>query len=257
MESGLNALDWSPPWYAPWREAGPAVAARIGAGMPAHEALNRQGGGQAVRFVPQEALPAGQAYEQFIFERCECPTREGLHDFFNGLCWMVFPEAKRQVNRLQAGQIARYGVGAVRGPVRDALTVFDENGALLDAPAPLWDALVARQWQRLFVQLRPLWTAARLVVFGHALLEKLAVPRKDLTAHVWRAPAPLATLAEADRWLAAQMTEAALAAKPFVPLPVLGVPGWWPANTDPVFYDDATVFRAARRPVRAGAGGGA
>ena len=248
MESGLSALDWHQPWYAPWRAVAEPVAARIMAGLPAHEALNAQGGAQAVRFVSQEVLPEGQAYERFIFERRECPTREGLHDFFNGLCWMVFPQAKRQVNRLQAGQIALHGVGGIRGPVRDALTVFDENGALLDAPAPLWDALVARQWQRLFVDLRPLWAQARLVVFGHALLEKLATARKDLTAHVWRSSAPLASLPQADCWLAAQMTEAALAAKPFVPLPVLGVPGWWAANADPGFYDDATVFRVAHRP---------
>ena len=35
-------------------------------------------------------------------------------------------------------------------------------------------------------------------------------------------------------------------AKPFLPLPVLGVPGWWPANENPGFYDDADVFRPAR-----------
>ena len=34
----------------------------------------------------------------------------------------------------------------------------------------------------------------------------------------------------------------------FAPLPVLGVPGWWPANESPAFYDDATVFRQAARP---------
>jgi len=31
--------------------------------------------------------------------------------------------------------------------------------------------------------------------------------------------------------------------RPFVPLPVLGVPGWWPANDDLAFYDDPAVFR--------------
>ena len=43
-------------------------------------------------------------------------------------------------------------------------------------------------------------------------------------------------------------TEAKLAKKPFSPLPLLGVPGWWPDNEDPSFYDDASVFRAKRRP---------
>ena len=37
-----------------------------------------------------------------------------------------------------------------------------------------------------------------------------------------------------------------LAAKPFHPLPVLGVPQWWPANEAPGFYADVTVFRPRR-----------
>ena len=50
-----------------------------------------------------------------------------------------------------------------------------------------------------------------------------------------------------DAWLAQDLTAAKLAAKPFVPLPVLGVPGWWPDNEDPAFYADAGVFRPVRR----------
>jgi hypothetical protein len=246
VESGLSALDWSAPWYAPWREMGQDVAGRMAQGLLVHEALNQQAGQHAVRFVPQDALPEGVAYERFVFEQRQCPAREGLHDFFNGLCWLRFPQAKRRLNELQAAQIAERGVGGVRGPVRDAITVFDENGALLDAPAPLWEALVARQWRRLFIDLRPLWDQARVVLFGHALLEKLAAPRMDMTAHVWCAPAPLSRLDQADAWLAAALTADRLAAKPFVPLPVLGVPGWWPANADPAFYDNARVFRPAR-----------
>ena len=42
------------------------------------------------------------------------------------------------------------------------------------------------------------------------------------------------------------LTAAEWAAKPFLPLPVLGIPGWWPANEDPTFYADMSVFRPAR-----------
>ena len=254
MESGLIAPDWQAPWYTPWRETGQAVMARVAAGAPVHEALNQAApaGARAVRFVSQDALPEGAPYERFIFEQRQCPTREGLHDFFNGLCWLHFPQAKRRLNELQAMHIAAHGVGSVRGPVRDAITVFDENGALLDAPAPVWEALVARQWQRLFVELRPLWAQTRLVIFGHALLEKLVAPRKDMTAHVWHARAPLGSLQEADAWLAAALSEDRLASKPFVPLPVLGVPGWWTANEAAAFYDDAAVFRPVRTAPAAG-----
>jgi hypothetical protein len=83
-------------------------------------------------------------------------------------------------------------------------------------------------------------------VVGHALLEKLAAPRKDMTAHVWRAPCPGMVPAAVDPWLAAQCTPGALAGKPFTPLPVLGIPGWWRANENFSFYDDSVVFRPRR-----------
>jgi len=160
--------------------------------------------------------------------------------------WLRMPQAKRRMNTLQAEQIAALGVQGRRGPVRDALTVFDENGLLLDAPRLLWDALLARDWQRLFVRERTLWSQARVRIVGHALLEKLASPRKDMTAHVWRANAPLAPGDDPDAWLAAQCTAQSLAAKPFTLLPVLGIPGWCEANQNFSFYEDSTVFRPAR-----------
>ncbi|MCW5649838.1 MAG: DUF3025 domain-containing protein [Ramlibacter sp.] len=216
--------------------------------MALHEALNAQRGG-AVRFVAQEALPPGVPYERYIFDSGKCPTREGYHDFFNGLCWLGLPRTKARLNALQAAEMARDGVGAVRGPVRDAITVFDENGAVLDAPAPLWQALLARDWHRLFVDLRPLWQQARLLVTGHALLEKLVSPRKSLVAHVWWSQCAMESIAKVDDWLAGECTAERLAGKPFTPLPVLGIPGWWPGNQNFSFYDDSVVFRPRRLPI--------
>ena len=199
-----------------------------------------------VRFVAQSALPADKAYEQFIFETATVPTRDNLHDFFNGLCWITFPLSKAKLNVLQAAELATAGVRPVRGPVRDALTLFDENAALLSAPPALWDALLARDWRRLFVDLRPLWADAQLVLFGHALLEKLVSPRKPITAHVYRAPLAMDSIASLDAWLANDLGAEKLASKPFSPLPVLGVPGWWAENENFSFYDDSDVFRPHR-----------
>ncbi|WP_284414616.1 DUF3025 domain-containing protein [Acidovorax sp. SUPP3334] len=202
--------------------------------------------GAAVRFVPHSALPADVAYEQFIFDTGTVPTRDNLHDCFNGLVWLRYPQAKRRLNALQALAIADTGVGAVRGPLRDAITLFDENGAMLFAPAPLREALAARDWRRLFVDLRPLWQQAQLVLFGHALLEKLESPRKPITAHVYQAQHAIDSVADVDAWLAGALDPSHLATKPFLPLPVLGVPGWWPENENFCFYDDSLVFRSAR-----------
>lgn len=247
----LAAVDARQPWLAPyaaWLDAG-RQAVQAGGGVAAALSGLRQDGRSSdatPRFVDASGLPAGEAYEAFIARTAGVPTRDDLHDFFNGLVWLQFTQAKRRLNELQAGEIARAGVGPVRGALRDALTLFDENGALLHAPPPLWDALLARDWRRLFVDLRPLWREAGLVVFGHALLEKLLSPRKDLTAHVWRVQAPADGAQPLDRWLATQLAPDRLAAKPFTPLPVLGIPGWWSENQDFSFYDDSLVFRPAR-----------
>ena len=265
----LPRMNWAQPWLAPVRGAGLALVAGLADGLGVADALNASPLVCSVpcpvpcpvQFVPQHSLPPSEAYEAFIRRTGQVPTRNNLHDLFNGLVWQRFPRAKARLNVLQAAEIGRQGVGAVRGPVRDAITVFDENGALLLAPPALWQALLARDWHALFVTHRAMWTNATLVLFGHALMEQLVVPRKNITAHVLveqfssdfedfaavgqnlGAPDGLAAL---DAALTTRLTPERLAGKPFTPLPVLGVPGWWPANADPGFYADTSVFRPKR-----------
>jgi hypothetical protein len=244
----LASIDWSAPWLSPYAAVGRVIAAQVAAGASNAEALNAALAPSAtpVRFVPQGDLPAGVAYESYIFDSNCCPTREGLHDFFNGLAWLLFPQTKRRLNHLHVAQIAQTGIQPMRGPARDGLTLFDENAAFLQCPDALWDALAAKQWYQLFGPLRPLWAESNLVLFGHALLEKLVYPRKPITAHVYRAQAATHFIADLDAWMAADLSAERLASKPFAHLPVLGVPGWWPNQEDPAFYADATVFRPAR-----------
>ena len=254
MASGLSqfhSIDWSAPWLKAWREVGEPLRLKVEQGLPVfqacNDALTELQDNQAltsrpVRFVTQSALPEGQAYEQFIHDTCSVPTRDGLHDFFNALCWMHFPLAKKQLNQLQAASIQAQGVGAVRGPVRDAVTVFDENACLIQLPDLIWDALKARQWQTACVSHHALWQDARIQIFGHAALEKLVKPYKAITVHLWRVPMGV-PMTEWDHWLAQDLQPEKLAQKPFLPTPVLGIPGWWPENQNPAFYADAQVFR--------------
>jgi hypothetical protein len=240
---GWDGVDWSRPWLAPWRARGEALVRRalqVGLVTALNEALPDDA---QQRFVRHAELPPGEAYEAFIARTHCVPTRDNLHDLLNGLVWGVCPVIKHRLNALQAAELARAAPGTARGAVRDALTVFDENAALLHAPPALVDALRARDWHALFVTQRSAWADAQLTLFGHALIEKLAQPRKAITAHVWLLDQPLGDGAA----LTAQLTPQRLAAKPFLPLPVLGVPGWWPANDDPAFYDDPAVFRPAKR----------
>ena len=255
MACGLSAIDWQAPWLSPWREHGQSIAQSVAQGAHVYEACNQHLKSPAkslastpkcpVQFVAQSELSEGMAYEQFIFEHKAVPTRDGLHDFFNALCWLHFPLAKQQLNQVQAMAIQAQGVGAVRGPVRDAVTVFDENACLIQVPDDIWEALHLRQWSTAFVTLRHLWQNAQVQIFGHAALEKLVNPYKAIAVHLWRVPSGL-PIYEWDAWLSEDLQAEKLARKPFLPTPVLGVPGWWADNEDPDFYVDTQVFRLPR-----------
>jgi hypothetical protein len=267
-------IDWTRPWYDTVRPAFDSLAPGplSGSFIPAFNAnADRLGlvnqAGQAIRFVPQADLPEGEAYEAFIGATGCVPTRENLHDFFNGLVWQTFPRIKRELNALQAAQIAQAGVGKSRGPARDAATIFDENAALLvvcdnAAGHALVADLRAHRWRAALFDRRAMFGRdVELWLFGHALMEKLVAPRKAITAHVRVvfAADDVFALDRAGRrdWIDAAVSKAiaaeGLSTAGFTPLPVLGVPGWWP-DQDEAFYLDETVFRP-RRPASNTQGG--
>jgi hypothetical protein len=219
------------------------VHERALAGQAVVDALNAVAAGASARFVPQSASPQGMAYERFIYETRQVPTRDNLHDFFNGLAWLRFPKTKAALNAMQFEEIERDGIQSTRGPVRDAVTVFDENGAVWLGDPEIWRALNERRWRDALVAQREVWGQGQLLLFGHALLEKLCTPRKPITAHVWCVPP--CPLEELDARLA-ELAPAQIPSKPFAPLPVLGVPGWWPENAQESFYNDPHVFRPQR-----------
>lgn len=254
MAGPLTELRWNWPWMAPLSPYSDRVSQALRQGQSVAQLLDRLAAEPVavgspvvpVRFVPQDQLMEGQAYEDFIHTHRLVPTRDNLHDLLNGLTWLTFPRTKARLNQLQAQAIAVAGVGATRGPLRDALTLFDENAALLLAPPELQQALQDRQWQRLFIELRPLWAQAQVLLFGHAAQEKLQQPRKAITAHVYL-PRQALPLDDLDAALADDLDPEHLAQKPYSPLPLLGIPGWWPGNENFSFYDDPLVFRT---PVR-------
>jgi hypothetical protein len=248
LSVGVRDIDWDVPWLQDWRGVGEPIARQIAAGRPQPQALSHSGRAP-VRFVPQSDLPGGQAYEDFIFATGQVPTREGLHDFFNALCWLHFPLAKKRLNQLQAHEIGHGGVGQVRGPVRDGATVFDENAWLIQPSDALWAALSEHRWMDAFVAARAEWSTTRLWAFGHAALEKAVRPYKSITVHLWRVPQAIAP-AHIDAWLAQDLSAEKLARKPFSPMPLLGVPGWCTDNQQPIFYDDVHVFRPRKIHLR-------
>lgn len=205
--------------------------------------------GHPVRFVPADRLP-GVDYERHIHETGEVATRPGWHDLFNALAWCRLPRFKAALNALHAAHLGEAANGR-RGPQRDALTLLDESGVVVagDAPA-LFAALAARDWRGAFVERRADWARVRVVVCGHGLLEKFLAPYKALTAQALLLP--LAATADdpaLDARLASALLDEGRVRSPadLGPLPLMGIPGWWPDGAqDEAFYADRGVFRPPR-----------
>ncbi len=181
----------------------------------------------------------------------------GWHDVFNVLAWAAWPKAKAALNARNVAEIDRHS-GPNRSRARDALTGFDEDGVVVCVADPRLEQLAREfRWKALFWENRAaLPNDFRVYVFGHALAEKLLEPFVGLTAKavfVESVPGladapPDRQRAILDRRLADIISAPDRFATPaaLAPLPVLGLPGWWPGGEDAAFYDDGAYFRPGR-----------
>jgi hypothetical protein len=202
------------------------------------------------------------SYEARIRVRAEMHVRErDWHDLFNVLVWLAYPLAKAALNDAQFAawrdEKARVGGSRLtRGPVRDALTLFDEGGLIvLASDGSLLDDLREFRWKRLFCERRQeVLTSMRFFVFGHALCEKALCPYIGMTAHALlfavaeaELRQPLTTAVRTADTMASAAIASIVAPRSLSPVPVLGIPGWWAENESPAFYDNTDYFRTGRR----------
>lgn len=215
--------------------------------------------GLPLRFVSQTSPCSQRDYEARILASGEVPTRaDNWHDLFNALVWLTFPRTKAALNAVQCRCLQVSGRGGNRPPLSDAATLFDESGLILvTQDDALVELLRAHRWQEVFLSRRAAWRDVRVYLFGHALLEKSLAPFPAMTAKCLclqldplppadSAPPPEVDATVAAMWLEGTVTRPA----DLFPVPVLGIPGLWPENRIPGFYDDNRVFRA--RPSQIG-----
>ena len=226
----------------------------------------------SLSFVSQNALPDSIGYEHFIGSTGQIPTRDNLHDLFNGSIWLTFPKTKAMLNyhhMLEIGKSSdKQETRKSRGRVRDTITVFDENGAVLVTSNPsIGGALIDFDWQASLVEPRNSWNdpykpkkddKAAVYIFVHALLEQLIKPRKPLCAHsvVISVSQEFFNLSTSERiiyldnklaeYMDKLISQEGVTPRQLAPLPILGVPHFWSENADNSFYEDAYVFRSGR-----------
>lgn len=216
-------------------------------------------GGKPISFVPQDGKPRRMedSYEGRIYLTGQVQTRtQNWHDFFNALVWLAFPRSKSALNARHFETLSTDFANPNRGRSRDALTLFDESGvAVFYEDAELARLLREHRWKELFwARRREAREKMKFVVFGHSLHEKALTPYIGLTGKglLLEAGADFFALApreqDLDRRIAACFAAGSqITSRDLTPVPLLGVPGWWPGNEDAAFYDNTEYFRPRRR----------
>ena len=206
-----------------------------------------------VRFVVPDGSPL--RYEERIHARREVVTRpDNWHDAFNALVWLRFPLTKSALNDAHLRHMRRDRSGAGRGPVRDAVTQFDESGVIVaSADERLLDLLVHRRWKELFWTRRArVVTDMRFLVFGHGLYDALRAPFYCMCGRAALLFVDRATIEDGVIALCAAIDPllAARFAQDYYPrprallaLPLLGIPGVSADNESSAYYDDREQFR--------------
>jgi hypothetical protein len=261
----VNTLDWRPGFAdAPCFGGLLVAAAELGQGndWPSLNDLDRLAAhlgivnarGLPVRFEYQARKCSQRDYEDGIHATGRVPTRErNWHDLFNALIWLAWPRAKAALNATQQQALRALRAGR-RGPLSDAATLFDESGLLLLAQDDTLARLLAgKQWRAAFWEGRELWRSARLYVFGHSLLEKSLAPTPGMTGKCLflRAESLPEAMDSIPEWLDASLArawqEGAIEGPgQLFPVPIMGVPGFDPANAEPDYYANEAVFRRPR-----------
>ncbi|MGD9582100.1 MAG: DUF3025 domain-containing protein [Lysobacterales bacterium] len=238
----------------PWLDA---------ADWPEIEWLNRRFAGRchtvtglSLRLVAQTPalLGDGQHYEQRSFVEGRISTRErNWHDLFNALVWLDHGAIKSALNARYVAEMAATAPRQ-RNRAQMALTHFDEAGAVVwmdrGVAIEAWDA---HDWRGLFLDHGEDWRRGhiRISVIGHALLEHALLPRAQTVAKCLVSCGPVpATPAQQDAAecaLARAISQGELLNDPQAlrPLPLAGIPGWFPGNDRADFFA-AECFRPLR-----------
>lgn len=216
--------------------------------------------GHRISFTAQNIDPSAYGYEAQIYSTGAVPTRpNNVHDLFNALVWMSFPLSKAAINARHIAARQHHTDGKNRGPVQDALTLFDESGVIVLSDRPELLALIESfAWKELFWRRREsVARHMRFFLFGHGLMEQMLTPYIGLTGKAllmnvesaWLQGSVNALLQHIDARSRTQIAAPAcfVRGRDLLPLPLLGIPGWSPDNENENFYDNVGYFRPGRR----------
>ena len=209
---------------------------------------------------PQILKKFRKYYERYIEEDGQIPTRDkNWHDFFNAICWLNFPNIKKTISTLHYRELIRKGFTnkEFRGSQRDFLTLFDEGGSIIAINRQEkidFELLIKNHdWIKTFWQYREQLIAdTRLIIIGHALLDKARQPFCGITAKtlfVYVDEKLLENIRKLIKYLDEHISnyllqqDTNLNPSLLTPLPIFGYPNWDIENNKLSFYQNTEIFR--------------
>lgn len=185
-------------------------------------------------------------YERRICEEGLVYTRiHTWHDRLNAAMWILWPKSKMAISR---GHLLAAAPGP-RNRRRDALTLVDEVGVVIVAPAEIEILHRRHCWEELFWHAREDWfSSIHPLMLGHGLAEQCLSPYVGLTAKALYLDPQACGERGADQVLAQLLEDPQKlsAPKELLPFPLLGTPGWHPETNTLGFYRNHAYFRPRR-----------
>jgi len=117
-------------------------------------------------------------YDALVFKEKKIPIRkEVVHDYFNALTWLAFPNSKKKLNKKNFTLLEQNYLNGNKNRPRniDLTTLLDESGIIILTKNSYLASLIRqKKWKTVFWDNRNMVKESfRFFLFGHSLFEKI------------------------------------------------------------------------------------
>jgi hypothetical protein len=134
----------------------------------------------AFRFIEQKKKEKDfyKKYDALVFNEKKIPIRKNIvHDYFNAITWLAFPNAKKKLNKKNFIFLENNYLNGNKNRPRniDLTTLLDESGIIVVTKNSYLASLMEKKkWKTVFWDNRDIVKKSfRFFLFGHSLFEKL------------------------------------------------------------------------------------
>ena len=194
-------------------------------------------------------------YDAIVFKEKKIPIRKDvLHDYFNALTWLAFPNSKKKLNKKNFTLLEHNYLSGNKNRPRniDLTTLLDESGIIILTNNSFLASLIRqKKWKTVFWDNRDtVKKSFRFFLFGHSLFEKIMNEYIGTTARALiifneSLPFEKITVSNVDQILSDYIDQEFFFKnlEKTVAIPLFAIPGWSNHNEKKEFYQENEYLR--------------